>query len=545
MTNITFISQAARQGLKLSAFILLGLVLIGCHTSSRRSAKIPGVPKWTRHELTFKSSVNYPNPLQACTLTAVFTSPQGETNLVYGFWDGGKTWRVRFSPNQAGRWTYRTSCSDPANRDLQNQRGAFLCTAPIGNTRFNQHGPIRLARDGRHFEHEDGTPFFWLADSAWNGARLSKPTEWTTYAETRAYQKFSASQWSVAPGKDFKGEVAFHGMKEIVPNPEFFQRLDAKVETLNRAGLLSIIAPLWKVDRQSVESLSEGQLILLMRYVVARWGSDQVAWLLACDGSNPADMALWKRVGRSAFAEPRRDPVILFADESVSGWNQFRDEPWFDAYGYGSGGQDFWRQHLPTAEAKEKATLDRPTINVEPPSENSAVEESEKRISADAVRRTLWDSVLESPAGVSYATEAVANWSPIHNPNYRPDLALWQKSLFLSGAKQATLLSTFFNSFPFWELHPAPHLFATQPESERGPYVAAAQTDDRQMSVFYVPDERMLELSRTALPASPILTWINPRTGETRPGVAAVGPRSVKIPTPAAGDWVLVVKSRK
>src|SRR6185369_16302536 len=130
-------------------------------------------------------------------------------NVVPAFWDGGKTWRVRFSPARLGRWNYTTVCSDPRNKGLQNQRGSFLCSTPIRPNRFSQHGPLRVARDGRHFEHVDGTPFFWVADTSWDGPRLASDKDWETYAVIRATQKFSAVQWSVAPGEDAGGRRAF------------------------------------------------------------------------------------------------------------------------------------------------------------------------------------------------------------------------------------------------------------------------------------------------------------------------------------------------
>ena len=137
----------------------------------------PVVAKWGRFEHEFESSVSYANPLQEASLTVVFLSPLGETNRVYGFWDGGKTWRVRFAPNMPGKWGWAAICSDPANKGLHLQSGTFLCTAPTGKDRFNQHGPVRVSRDNYSLEHDDGTPFFWLADTAWNGALLSTPKD--------------------------------------------------------------------------------------------------------------------------------------------------------------------------------------------------------------------------------------------------------------------------------------------------------------------------------------------------------------------------------
>ena len=82
------------------------------------SETLPVIPKWGRFEQTYVSSVVYADAPQQATLTFLFTSPLGQTNRVDAFWDGGQTWRARFSPNQAGRWSYLTLCSDRANKGL-------------------------------------------------------------------------------------------------------------------------------------------------------------------------------------------------------------------------------------------------------------------------------------------------------------------------------------------------------------------------------------------------------------------------------------------
>src|SRR5882724_8750659 len=153
--------------------------------SASGSQSLPVVSKWGRFEHSFQSSLTYSNALQDATLTVVFMSPLGETNQVYGFWDGGQTWLVRFSPNLAGRWSFKSGCSDKANKGLNNQSGEFVCTAAIAASRFTRYKQIHIAADHRHFEHADGTPFFWLADSVWNGARISTIKDWKLYANVR------------------------------------------------------------------------------------------------------------------------------------------------------------------------------------------------------------------------------------------------------------------------------------------------------------------------------------------------------------------------
>jgi hypothetical protein len=536
MIKLILGSTAVRQRFNVSLWAFMVSAMVGGPAASAAPDKLQVVPKWTRFEQSFKSAQSYSNPLRDCTLKVVFVSPLGETNQVYGFWDGGRTWRVRFAPYQLGRWTYQASCSDPANAGLQNQNGAFLCTAAVGIGRFSQHGPLRLARDQRHFEHADGTPFFWLADSVWNGARLSNQKDWTAYAQIRANQAFTAAQWSVAPGVDSENQVAFVGRSQIVPSPGFFQRLDEKIETLNRAGLLSVIAPLWNVDPKSVDSLSEEQLALLIRYLVARWGANHVAWLLTSPGNDPANGAAWKRIGQAEFPASRHAPVILFAGDSPPALKGFRDESWVDAFGCVTG----------SGVPERTNSFTRRLIPIVSPYENSVPDGSDRRIDATEVRRSVWWNLLiSSPSFLSYGTQAVADWNPTVDKEAR-GFPLWQRSLFLPGAKQLAFASGVFTSIPFWNLQSAPEALVVQPGNEHPiRYIAAAQTETKDLSLFYVPAERTLEVALNALPPSPLLLWINPRTGESSTAVAVVGPQSIKFPTPDSGDWILLAKSSK
>src|SRR5437667_7542570 len=229
------------NSISLRSFFCLAVPLL---ISSAVPAKAASIPQWQRFEKSFESSVSYPNAPQEAGLEAVFTSPSGQTHRINGFWDGGATWRVRFAPNQPGKWTYKTTCTDQKNSGLHGQNGEFTCETPSGKTRFAKHGPVRVSPDQRYLMHEDKTPFFWLGDTAWNGALLSTTDEWDLYIKERARQKFTAVQWvatqfRAAPDGDRNHQLAFTGpTNKIVLNPAFFQRLDQKVEALDKAGLV-------------------------------------------------------------------------------------------------------------------------------------------------------------------------------------------------------------------------------------------------------------------------------------------------------------------
>ena len=535
----------------------LGFLLLatGCESASGTKAKVPVVAKWGRFEQAFESNIVYSNALQDARLTVRFTSPLGSTHQVDGYWDGGTIWRVRFSPDQPGHWTFKTACSDAPNRGLHGRTGEFLCTAATGQTRFQRHGPVRVARDHRHFEHADGTPFFWIADTAWNGARVAAPKDWEIYTLTRSLQKFSVAQWAVAPGADANLESAFTGTERVAINPEFFQRLDAKLTTLSRAELLSAVVPLLELgaaaDREAC--LAEDQAILLVRYVVARWGTEPVVWLLAFEGGNQGwNAARWKRIGQAVFAEGSHAPVIIFPGETPWLLDELRDQTWVDAFGCQSV-TDFTDDALKWTFAGPFATewMREPARPLIPfvPHENAAGPQSQIRFGADDVRRAVyWSLLLTVPAGVSYGAQGVANWDATFQPvgvdSKAPELPAWRKALFLPAARQMTYLAELVEPVEFWKLRPQPGTIATQPGHVSVPrFIAAAGMDTKALALVYLPEDRSVDVVPGALPPSPLIRWFNPRTGETNSAVAVASEANCSFPTPNPGDWLLMMKT--
>jgi hypothetical protein len=95
-------------------------------------------------------------------------------------------------------------------------------------------------------------------------------------------------------------------------------------------------------------------------------------------------------------------------------------------------------------------------------------------------------------------------------------------------------------------MRPHPKVVASQPgQTSPQRYIAAADSEPNNLSVVYVPEDRTLELFLEALPPSPIVSWLNPRTGQNNAAVAVVGGRACQFPTPDPGDWLLVLKAGK
>ena len=76
---------------------------------------------WDRFEISITNDKQYPNPYTDVTLNATFTAPDGQTIQSWGFYDGDRTWKLRFMSDRIGHWEYKAAFSD----NLKHTEGNF------------------------------------------------------------------------------------------------------------------------------------------------------------------------------------------------------------------------------------------------------------------------------------------------------------------------------------------------------------------------------------------------------------------------------------
>ena len=153
-------------------------------------------------ETVFQSAESYTNPFMDVELDVEFVDPQGKTLRVPGFWKGGNEWAVRYASTLTGNHTYKTICNTE-DSGLNGIEGEVEITPYTDDNPLYKHGPIGISEDQRHFEHHDGTPFLWLADTWWKG--LSKRLTWEGFqelCEDRSKKGFNAVQIVCGPYPD-------------------------------------------------------------------------------------------------------------------------------------------------------------------------------------------------------------------------------------------------------------------------------------------------------------------------------------------------------
>lgn len=509
--------------------------------------------QWQIYETQFEAEQQHDNPFQDVDVQMVFTAPSGQSQTVAAYWDGGRIWRVRFSPDEIGEWTWRSHCvSDPG---LDGQQGRFNCIAYTGNNPVYQRGTLRVSDDQTHLVHADGTPFFWMADTAWNGVLRSQSVDdWTRYLQTRREQGYTVIQYVSTNWRggttDLHGETAFTDDEPTRLNPAFFQRLDEKIAAINAHGFIASPIMLWTLtDIDPGQVLSEADCIRLARYIMARYGAYQVVWMLGGDGCyDKLGVDRWQRIGRGVFADRHDRPVTLHPCGQLWIGEDFRGEDWFDFIGYQSGHGDSdehlrWLVQGPPANDWNNAPL-KPVINLEPNYEFHPAYQSGSQFTDREVRRAAYWSLLVSPtAGVTFGHNPIWVWredtGPAENHKNLMAVAPWYESLETPGTRSAAILKDFFMALPWWELRPAPEMVISEPgDANPEHFIAAAKSE--QIAVVYLPVGGEVTLQTEMLPADAPVKWFDPREGSWAVGDALQRPQQT-FTAPDGQDWVLCV----
>jgi len=114
-------------------------------------------------ELGFKSDTKYNNPFVDIIIDCIFKSPSNKEYVVPCFYNGEDMWKVRFSPNETGQWSYKTSIT-PKNMSLESS-GKFRVVELDKPVR----GFLKTC-PGKYWGlmYESGEPAFIFGDTMYN-----------------------------------------------------------------------------------------------------------------------------------------------------------------------------------------------------------------------------------------------------------------------------------------------------------------------------------------------------------------------------------------
>jgi hypothetical protein len=553
-------------------------------------------------EWAFTSSKKYRDPYNEVSLDIEVLDPRGAKQLVPAYWAGGQIWKVRYASHSAGRYSFRSVCTDTANPDLHDQTGSITISDYKGDNPLYQHGPLRVSSDKRHFAHADGTPFFWLGDTWWFGLckRFGWPDDFKALTADRVKKGFSVIQITSGLNPEATGggtspfdprsmnEAGYpweNGYARI--NPQYWDLADVRMQYLVDNGLVPCIVGAWgyHLPPMGVEKMQKH-----WRYMIARWGAFPVVWCLAGELTMP----FWPPRTETEVEDLKKKEGLTIADRRKRD-SAFQKSGWTDVARYIRANDPYHRiltlhpqaMHSCLDQIDDPGLLDFELLQTNhddwwgtPASLQLLVDDLHKtpRIPVmigevsyeglqqhnrqEVVRFGFWSAILSGEAGHTYGAGGIFEMESSKEPYGRTPDGDWHSYLDDSwdvaarfpGAQQISWGKELLMQFEWWRLEP--HAEWVEPhwtlEKYRLPYAAFIPGE---LAIVYLPtlvrdkpDSLHQWISPTVSHLDPKLEyeafWFCASTGkeEAIPGVRVETDGTWIAPVPnEMVDWVLVI----
>lgn len=528
------------------------------------------VPRNSICELEFSASYDSEDPWADVELDFEFTDPDGRTRIVPAFWDGGRTWRLRYSSAVEGVHRYRSIVRAAEVTGLDDLTGEVTVVGYSGTNSLFLHGAPQVASSGLGLTHADGNPFFWLADTWWSAltARFRWPDIFQTLVDDRAAKGFTVVllvAGLVPEFIPFSAAMASEGGQPFLDqgkgriNPAFYSVADLKVDYLVEKGIVPCIVGGWA---HYAGMIGRERVMQHWRYLVARYAAYPVVWCIAGevnlvgiweglaegrvdfgpqsapgDAELPADeIAAWLENSKASSAEQveiwesasalvqQIDPFgrIRTVHPVGSSSEAFTSRDSFDLDMLQTGHNG--RHSIPESMVRLRESLahgDKPVLIGE-----CSFEGIFDSCWQDVQRFLFWSEMLSGAAGHSYGTMAISTFNAKddqHVPLSRVSMHYWEDAISWLGAAHVAVGKSILERLEWWNLSPSPE--AVEPHANPDDwFLCYAATIPDGTIIIYLPGATMtkdgawhkfrrLTLKELRPDVVYRATYVNPRTG--------------------------------
>ncbi len=431
------------------------------------------------------------------------------------------------------------------------------------------HGQLKVSADGHSLQYEDGKPFFWLGDTAWELFHRLKLEEIRTYLENRQKKGFTVIQAVVLAEMDGLrkpnqyGETPFLGLDPARPNERYFHFIDSVVKLAMERDMYMGLLPTWgdkvtllwgagPVVFDSVNAYSYG-LWMGRRYAPF----PNIVWILGGDRPATDDSTDWRPVWR-AMAKGILEGTLNKALIAYHPWGgeksssqYLHTEEWLSMNMLQSGhgaGHDVavwtWIQR------DRSLRPSKPVLDAEPNYEDHPVNPWPTWDPVSGyfrdydVRKQTYRSVFAGACGVTYGHHSVWQfWSPREEKINHAD-RYWTEALDRPGAFQVGYLRNLVESRPLLTRIPDQSIIE-KGQGEKGEYMCACRDSAGTYAFIYLPVGKAIRVSPRYFKSGIVAGWwFNPRNGEARSIGQLKRRASMEFTPPTTGienDWVLVL----
>ncbi|QHW33741.1 DUF4038 domain-containing protein [Paenibacillus rhizovicinus] len=424
---------------------------------------------------------------------------------------------------------------------------------------------LKVSENKRFLVQEDGTPFFWLGDTAWELFHKLSREEADAYLSNRAQLKFNVVQAVALAEFDGVATDSHYGRQPLklnadgqfdptLPNLDgddnYWTHVDHIVDLAASYGLYIAFLPTWG-DKYHQAAFGKGPEIfngdnarVYGRWLGERYGSrTNIIWVLGGDRSlitrnhfevnNGLAAGLREAVGDSQL-------ITFHPCGNSSSSHHMHHESWLDFNMIQSGHHAQVRENYKHIKADYDKLPVKPTLDAEPAYEDHPVNFNASNGYFDQadVRTGAYYGVFAGGFGTTYGHHSIWSMTTEPGPYF---IMTWQEALNRPGAAQMQHLRALIESHSFLDRVPDQSLIADNFEGAN--YMVA--TRGEHFGMIYSPNGIPFRASLGKWKADRVqASWFDPRSGEYSSICDYANSGDVTFTPPSSGrgsDWVLVL----
>ena len=434
---------------------------------------------------------------------------------------------------------------------------------------------LQVTENGRYLEYEDGSPFFYLGDTAWELFHRLDREEADLYLTNRAEKGFTVIQAVALSELDGLNEPNAYGHKPLIendptrpdvregPDYDYWDHVDYILRKAESLGLTVGLLPCWGDKWQSTRG-GTGPVVfdsdnarVFGKWLGERYKESAIIWILGGDRNvySKEDRAIIESMARGLRDGDKGRHLMTFHPRGPGMSSEyFHEANWLDFNMVQSShaAQDHDNGLYIENDYVLKPT--KPTLDGEPRYEGIRVgfylSNVAKNVYFDDydVRQAAWWAVMAGACGHTYGNGNI--WQ-MYDEGRQPVLDAnipWHQAIDHPGAFQMGHLRRFMEGLDFRKLVPDNRFIQGGP-TYFGSKIRGMLSDDRSFGVIYSPrgEPFMIDLSTFQTKGTVQLreSWYDPRYGVSYHLHRSdpVGIQTYTPPTSGRGqDWVLLLK---
>jgi hypothetical protein len=419
---------------------------------------------------------------------------------------------------------------------------------------------LKVSDNRRFLVREDGAPFFYLGDTAWELFHRLSREEADRYLQDQADKRFTVIQAVVLAEFDGLTEPNPYGHVPLFendparPNDAYFEHVDYIVDRAASLGMYIGMLPTWgdKVNKKwgaGPEGFTPENAAVYGEFLGRRYRDKPILWIVGGDRpvENERHIAVWRAMAAGLKrGEDGRHLMTFHPNGRHTSAEWFHDEPWLDFNMLQSGHayKDLENYAMIAGDYARSPT--KPCLDGEPRYEDHPVRQRPEEGWFDAydVRKAAYWALFAGAHGHTYGCHDIWQfWQPGRRPVTQARTP-WKEALSLPGAAQMQHARKLLLSRPFLDRLPDQSLLASDPGTGSD-HVQATRAQDGSYAFIYSASGGPFTVDMNKLAGSTIQAyWYDPRAGTATPAgeFARAGTREWTPPSNGPGhDWVLVL----